>query len=87
MLLKSEKINGLHVKVVGRDSSVGTVSRYGLSGPGIKSRCGLDFLHSSRMALGPTQPLIQCVPRLYRGKATGGGVDHPPNLAMSSKEE
>jgi hypothetical protein len=30
------------------------VTRYGLEGPGIENRWGRDFLHQSRLALGPT---------------------------------
>ena len=67
---------------LGRDSSVGIVTRYGLDDPGIESRCGRDFLHPSRPALGPTQPPIQWVPSLYPGvKRPGRGVDHPPPCA------
>ena len=47
---------------VGRDSSVGIATRYGLDGPGIKSRLGRDFHHPSRPALGRTQPPVQGVP-------------------------
>jgi len=39
-------------------------TRYGLDGPRIESRSELDFPHPSSSALGPTQPLIQWVPRL-----------------------
>jgi len=41
-----------------RDSSVGITTRYGLDGPGIESRWGRNFLHPSRLAMGPTQPPI-----------------------------
>ena len=52
----------------GRDSSVGTATRYGLDGPGMESRWGgRDFPHPFRPALGPTQPPIQWVPGLSRG--------------------
>jgi hypothetical protein len=51
----------------GRDSSVGTATRYGLEGPGIESRWGRDFQHPSRQALVPTQPPVQWVPGHSRG--------------------
>ena len=44
---------------VGRDSSVGIATRYGLDGPGIKSRWERNSLLSSRPALGPTDPPMQ----------------------------
>jgi hypothetical protein len=53
---------------VGRDSSVGIATSYGLDGPGIETRWGRDFLHLSRPALGPTQLRVQWVPGLSRGK-------------------
>jgi len=37
----------------------GIATRYGLDGPGIKSRWRRDFPHLSRPTLGPTQPPIQ----------------------------
>ena len=56
-----------NVYSVGRDSAVGIATRHGLDGPGIESRWGRDFLHPSRLALGPTQPPVQWVPGLSRG--------------------
>jgi hypothetical protein len=53
--------------VVGRDSSVGIATRYGLDGPEIESRWRQDFPHPSRPALGPIQPPIQWIPGLFRG--------------------
>ena len=42
----------------GHDSSVGRATSYGVDDPGIESRWGRDFPHSSRPALRPTQPPI-----------------------------
>ena len=57
--IKEERIACIRtVKKVGRDSSVGIATRYGLDGPGIESRWGRDFPHPSRPALGPTHPPI-----------------------------
>jgi hypothetical protein len=39
------------MRKVGRDSSVGIATRYGLDGPGIESRWGRDFRHPSRPGL------------------------------------
>jgi hypothetical protein len=52
---------------IGRDSSVGIATHYGLDGPGIESRWGRDFLHPSRPALGHTLPPIQWVPGISLG--------------------
>ena len=41
--------------VMGRDSSVGITTRYVLDGLGKEFRCGRDFPHPSRTALGLTQ--------------------------------
>ena len=47
---------------VSRDSSVGTATRYGLDGPDVESRWGLDFPYPSRPGMTPTQTPIQWVP-------------------------
>ena len=69
--------------LVGWDSSVGIMTRYRLDGSGIESRWGWDFPHSSRPALAPTQPPIQCVPGLYRGYS-GRGVALTTHLPYSN---
>ena len=46
---------------MGRYSSVGIATRYGLDGPGIETRWGRDFPHPSKPALWPAQPPIQRV--------------------------
>jgi hypothetical protein len=58
--------------VVGRDSSVGTATRYGLKTPEFESRWRRNFPHSSRLAMGPTQPSIQWVPGVSRGQSGRG---------------
>jgi hypothetical protein len=67
-----QKINWNLIKLVGRDSSVGMATRYGLDGPRIESRWGRDFSHPSRSALGPTQPPVQWVPGLFPGGKAAG---------------
>jgi hypothetical protein len=72
---------------VGRDSSVGIATRYGLDGPGIQSRWGRDFPHPSRPALGPTQSHTMGTGSSPRIKMPGRGVDHPTHVAPKLKKE
>ena len=68
--------------------SVGIAIDHGLDGPGIESRWGQDFLHLSRPALGPTQPPVQWVPGLSRGKVRPGrAADHSPPSSAAVMEE
>ena len=60
-------IVGLLDLCVGRDSSVGIATGYGLDGPGIESRWGRHFPRLSTPVLGPTQPPVQWEPGLSRG--------------------
>jgi hypothetical protein len=50
----------------GPGSIVSIATGYRLDGPGIESRWGQDFPYLSRLALGLTQPPVQCVPGLSR---------------------
>ena len=68
---KSQDICWTTLRQGGRDSSVGIATRYGLDGPGIESRCGRDFPHPSRPAVGPTQPLYNGYRVFPGGKAAG----------------
>jgi len=76
----------LHLQTLGWDSVVGIPTPYRLNGPGIESRWGRDFLHPSRLALGPTQPPIQWVLGLSQGKQPEHGVDHPPPSSAEVKD-
>jgi len=80
--------NAYNPKPVGRDNSISTVACYRLDGPGIGSWWGRDFQHTSRLALGPTQPPIQGGPGLALGrvKQLGHGADHPPPCSAEVKE-
>jgi hypothetical protein len=57
----------IHNMCCGPGSSVSIATGYGLDGPGIESQWGRDFSHTSRPALGPTQPPVQWLPCLFRG--------------------
>jgi len=72
---------------VGRDSSVGIATRYGLDGPRIETRWGRDFPHPSRPALGPTPASYTMGTGSFPGvKRPGGGVDHSPLPSAKVKE-
>jgi len=77
-----------YLRVCGPGSSVAIATGYGLDCPGIEFRWGPDFPHLSRPALGPTQPPVQWVPGLSRGKERpGGDADpSPPSSAVAKKE-
>ena len=70
----SLRLNSIqYSRAMGRDSSVGIATRYGLVGPEIECRWGRDFLHVSWSAVGPTQPHAQQVPGIFPG-GKGAGV-------------
>ena len=72
---------------MGRDSSVGIATRYGLNGPGIESRWGARF-----------SATVHTVPEAHPASYTmgsgsflgvkrpGWGVDHPPPSSAEVKE-
>jgi hypothetical protein len=66
-------------------SSVGIANDYGLDGSGIESRWGRDFSHTSRPALGSTQPPVQWVPGLFPGGRKRLGSDADPSPPSSAE--
>jgi hypothetical protein len=71
---------------MGHDSSVGIATRYALDGPAIESRWEARF---SRPAMGLTQPTIQWVPFLSRGKAAETWLlpPTPPSVEVTERVE
>jgi hypothetical protein len=81
-LCKKNSVIIYHVNV-GRDSSVGIATRYGLVGQGIQCRWRRDFPHLSRPVLGSTQLPIQWVPghsRRYSGRGVALTTHTYPSL-------
>jgi len=72
----------------GPGSSVGIATGYELDGPVIESRWRRDFPHLFRPPLGPTQPPVQWVPGLSRGKERPerDADRSPPSSAVVKKE-
>jgi hypothetical protein len=52
----------------------------------MESRCGRDFSHLSRLALGLAQPPVQRVPGIFPGRKAARGVDSPPPSSAEVKE-
>ena len=84
-MIKSICLNYIYICEPG--SLVGIASGYGLDGPGIESRCGRDFPHLSKPALGTTQPPVQWVPGFSGVKELPGrdAVLSPPSSAVVNK--
>ena len=71
----------------GPGSSVGIATDYGLDGPG-SNPGGDEIFRPSRPALGPTQPPVQWVPGLSRGKVRPGrAAEHSPPSSAAVMEE
>ena len=63
---------------VGRDSAVGVVTGYGLNGPGIESRWGRDFPHSSTLFLGTLPAFCTVGTGSFPGSKVAGAWLWPP---------
>jgi len=59
----------VNIMYVCPDNVVDITTRYGVDGPEIETLRRRDFSHPSRPVLEPTQPVIQYVIGLFRGKA------------------
>ena len=87
MFLLIRTLHLVGIMNVGRDSSVGIGTRYGMDGPGIESRWGRDF--SSPVQTGPGAHPASCTVGTvsFPGvKRPGRGVDHPPPYGAEVKE-
>jgi hypothetical protein len=72
---------------VGRDSSDGTATRYGLDGPGIESRLGARFSAPVQAGPGARPASYKMGTRSFMGvKRPGRGLDHPPPSSAEVKE-
>ena len=72
---------------MGRDSSVGIATCYGLDCPGIESQWGRDFPHLSIPTLGAHPASYTVGTVSFPGvKRPGRGVDHPPPSSAKVKE-
>jgi hypothetical protein len=72
---------------VGRDSSVGIATRYGLDGPGIESRCGARYSAPVQTNRGTHPASYKMGTGSFPGvKRPGLGVDHPPPSSADVKD-
>jgi hypothetical protein len=78
-VFSTQTISNMHVTQTGPGSSVGIATGYWLDGPGIESRWGRDFSHTSR----PAHP-ASCT--MGTGSFSGRDDNHPPILAPRSRK-
>ena len=72
---------------MGRDSSVGIATRYGLDGPGIEFRWGGEIFRTRADRLwGPSSLLYVGFGSFPGVKGPGRGVGHPPPYSAEVKE-
>ena len=72
---------------MGRDSSVGIATHYGLDGLEIDSRWERDIPYTFRLSLWPTQAPVILVPSLFPGgKAAGAWHSSPTPSSLEVKE-
>jgi hypothetical protein len=72
---------------VGRDSSVGIATRYGLDGPGVESRLGARFSAPVQTGPGAHPAAYTMGTGSFPGvKRPGRGVDHPHSSSAEVKE-
>jgi hypothetical protein len=72
---------------VGRDSSIGIVTRYGLDGPGMESRWRRDFSAPAQTDPGAHPVSYTMGTGPFPGvKRPGCDVDHPPHVMPRLKK-
>jgi len=76
-----------NVNFLGRCSSVGIATPYGLDGPGIESGWGRDFRIRPDRSWGPFNVLYKGTESFRGVKRPGCGVDHPFHLVPRLKKE
>jgi hypothetical protein len=80
-------LRDIYFNFVGRDSSVGIATRYGLDGPGIETRRGEIFRSRPDRPWGPPSLLYNGYRVSFPGaKRPRRGVDNPPSSSARVKE-
>jgi hypothetical protein len=79
-------LSHIYLLLCGPGSSVGIATGYGLDGPRIEFRWGRDFLHLSRLALGPPNILYNGY-RLFSEIESGRGVTLTPHSLLVSRSK